>query len=346
MSFVKLLLATVAASIVLSGCGGGSPAASGGAPSEVRLGYFANVTHAPAVLGVAQGRFQKALGPVELKPATFNAGPSIIEAIFAGSLDIAYIGPGPAINGHVKSEGKAVRIISGCAANGVAIVARKDSGIAKLSDLAGKKIATPQFGNTQDLSAKHYILTELKARLRSDGGDTEILNIANAEQLSLFKSGQLDAVWSPEPWGARAIHEAGGVLIDEEKNLWPGKNFTVAVVLVSTKFLAKYPDTVEAFLRAHVESIDWINANRAEAATLVNDEIKKITKASLKDSVLTDAFARLQFSTDPFPETIRTFADWSYQLKIVKTQPDLTGLLDQKLLQKVLSGRSKEAAPK
>ena len=213
----------------LPGCGGPvttapAPAPAPGhkaPPAQVRLGYFANVTHAQALLGVARGDFQKALGNVPLKTMVFNAGPSAVEAFFAGELDLTYIGPSPAINAYVKSKGQAVRIISGAAANGVVIVARKDSGITRLEDLAGKRIATPQYGNTQDVSARHYVLNVLRQTLREQGGSTQIQPIANAEQLGLFKSGQLEAAWVPEPWGARLVHEAGGVIIEEEKNLWP-----------------------------------------------------------------------------------------------------------------------------
>jgi NitT/TauT family transport system substrate-binding protein len=327
---------------ILPGCGGppGTTAVPGAKapPAQVRLGYFANVTHAQALIGVSRGDFQKALGSVPLQTVTFNAGPSAIEAIFAGALDITYIGPSPALNAYVKSKGQAVRIVSGVAANGVAIVARKDSGIAKLEDLVGKRIATPQLGNTQDVSARHYVLSVLKAPLKDKGGATEIQPIANAEQLGLFKSGRIDAAWVPEPWGARLVHEAGGVVIEEEKNLWPRKNFVVAVVLVSTKFLERYPETVEAFLKAHVEITNWVNADRDQAAAVVNTELARLTHKALKKEVLADAFARLNFSTDPFTDSIETFAAWAYDLGFAGEKPDLKGLVDLRLLEKVQRG--------
>ncbi|MCY3021070.1 MAG: PhnD/SsuA/transferrin family substrate-binding protein, partial [Planctomycetota bacterium] len=186
-----LLLATV---FLMAGCGTSQtsvPVPGGKAvPAQVRLGYFANVTHAQALIGVSRGDFQKALGNVPLKTMTFNAGPSAVEAMFAEELDITYIGPSPALNAYVKSRGQAVRIVSGVAANGVVIVARKDSGIGKLEDLTGKRIATPQLGNTQDVSARHFITGVLKQPLKEKGGTTEIQPIANAEQLGLFRSGQ------------------------------------------------------------------------------------------------------------------------------------------------------------
>jgi len=310
--------------------------------AQVRLGYFANVTHAQALIGVARGDFQKALGGVPLKTMIFNAGPSAVEAIFAGELDLTYIGPSPAINAFVKSKGQAVRIVSGAAANGVVIVARNGSGIARLEDLAGKRLATPQYGNTQDVSARHYVLNVLKQPLKEQGGSTQILPIANAEQLGLFKSAQLDAAWVPEPWGARLVHEAGGVVIEEEKNLWPRKNFTVAVVLASAKFLEQNPEMVTAFLRVHAELTRWINAEPAQAAELVNGELRKLTGKALKKEVLAEAFSRLSFSTDPFPESIEQFAGWAYELGFAKEKPELKGLVDLRLLEKA----QREGAPR
>jgi len=335
---VLFTFASVFLAAALSGCGGSAPAAIGPAGAAklqaLRLGYFANLTHAQALLGVANGSFQKAIGDVPLKTTVFNAGPSVVEAFFAGELDLAYVGPSPALNAHVKSHGTAVRVISGSASNGVVIVARKDSGIAKLADLAGKRIATPQFGNTQDISARHYVLSVLKQTLKGNGGTTEIQNIANAEQLGLFKSGQLDAVWAPEPWGARLIHEAGGVLVEEEKNLWPEKNFTITVVLASQKLLAEHPEVVEKFLKAHLETTAWLNAHRDEAANAANVELQKLTGKSLKKEVLVDAFSRIGFSTDVFLDSIKTFADWSFDLKVAREQPDLKGFIDLSLLEK------------
>jgi NitT/TauT family transport system substrate-binding protein len=334
---VCIAVVAAALAVLLAGCAApasdppGTPSKST-APDAVRLGCFANVTHAQALIGIARGDFQKAIGSVPLKTLAFNAGPSAVEAIFAGELDITYIGPSPAINAHVKSKGRAVRIVSGSAANGVVVVARKDAGIAKLEDLAGKRIATPQYGNTQDVSARHYILNVLKQKLKADGGTTEIQTISNAEQLGLFKSAQIDAAWVPEPWGARLVQEAGGVIVAEEKDSWPEKNFAVTVVLVSTKFLEKHPDTVAALVRTHVELTDWVNAHRDEAADLVNGELQKLTGKPLPKAILSEAFARIAFTTDPFAASVEQFAAWAHKLGIAKDKPDLQGLVDTRFL--------------
>ncbi len=326
----------------LSGCGnatqpgGNANAAAAPQATTVRLGYFANITHAQALIGLQRGEFQKRLGDnIKIDTKVFNAGPSAVEALFAGEIDLTYIGPSPALNAHIKSNGKAVRIVAGGAANGVAIIVRKDAKIGKMEELAGKKIATPQFGNTQDVSARHYLLKTLNAKLKESGGDTEILTIANADQINLFRQGQIDAAWAPEPWGARLVHETGGVLLAEEKDMWPDKRFTTAVVLASAGFLEKNPELVEKFLRAHSDVTAWINANRPEAATLTNGELQKLVGKALKPEVLTDAFLRVEFTTDPLKASVVRFAEWSKELGFAKEVPDVEGLFDLKLLDKI-----------
>jgi len=324
------------------GCGWSSsskPGSGAGAadepPKSLRLGYFVNVTHAQALIGASRGDFQQALGSIQLETKTFNAGPSVIEAMFAGELDIAYIGPTPAVNGFIKSGGEHVRVVSGACANGVAIVVPKDSNVTELKQLVGKRIATPQYGNTQDVSARHYFVTKLKARLKEAGGETDIQPVANADQLNLFKLGQLDAAWSPEPWASRLIHEAGGRLLLEEKEEWEGKRFSSALVIVSPEFLKNHPQVVENFLRAHTKVTAWINANRAEATTRINDELKNLTGKALKPEVLQDAMTRVEFSTDPLPETVKIFAQWTKDLGMLKTLPDLQPMFELSIQKKI-----------
>jgi NitT/TauT family transport system substrate-binding protein len=324
---------------VLSGCGsaGSSPPAAGSsAPlKEIRLGYYANLTHAQAVVGVVRGDFQKAFGDVKINTAVFNAGPSAIEALFAGEIDITYVGPSPAINGYLKSKGKALRIIAGSANNGVCIVARPGSGIKTVQDLSGKRIATPQFGNTQDISARHFVLAQLKGKLKENGGDTEILNVANAEQIGLFKQGELDASWAPEPWAARLVHDAGGVIIEEEKNLWSEKSFASTLVVVSTNFLQQHPEAVETFLRTHVALTDWVKAHQDEAAGLVNEELKKLLGKALKPEVLKDAFSRIEFNVEAPIESVRRYAEWGHDLKLNKEKLEANGMFSLDILNKV-----------
>lgn len=326
---------------LLIGCGGTStpPTSADGTPARVRLGYFSNVTHAQALIGSSRGDFKKALGEkTQLVERVFNAGPEAVEALFAGELDATYIGPSPAINAYMKSRGSAVRVVAGSAANGVVVVVRKGSGITKLEELAGKRIASPQYGNTQDVSARHYLKNVLKQTLKEDGGKTDIIPIKNAEQLTLFKSGEIDAAWAPEPWGARLVHEAEGTLIAEEKDLWSDKKFAITLLLVSTKFLKEHPQTVEKLLAAHVEATKFINTNTVEAKSIVNAKLKELTGKPIADKVLDDTFTRTVFTTDPLEKSIATFVEWSRELGFTKEGQDVSGLVDLSLLKKVEAG--------
>ena len=248
MRWLNLLL--ISLSFGLTACDRGSTGADAkggaGAPKEVRIGYFANLTHAQGVLGVASGDFQQAVAPSTPTTRVFNAGPSLIEALFARQIDIGYVGPGPAINAHLKSKGSGIRIVAGAAANGVLIVAGPNSGVSSFAEIKGKRVATPQLGNTQDIAARHFLTTLLK---QEDAKN--VLPIANAEQASLMSRGEIDVAWAPEPWGSRLLIENGAKLVAQEKDLWPNKAFTLTLVVTTPEFLRKHPDVVEKVLVVH-----------------------------------------------------------------------------------------------
>jgi NitT/TauT family transport system substrate-binding protein len=239
----------------------------------VRAGYFPNVTHSQALCGRAQGRFEQALGSsVRIEWKVFNAGPSVIEALFAGALDLAYVGPNPAIAGYVRSKGEALRIVAGATSGGAALVVRSASGIAKPEDFHGKKVATPQLGNTQDVALRAWLQAH-KLKTREKGGDVLVIPIANPDQLTLFLKGEIDAAWAPEPWASRLIQEANARLFVDERDLWPNRQFVTAHLIVRTSFLREHPDVVKNWLRAHIELTEWINAKPTEAKQIVNHQI-------------------------------------------------------------------------
>src|SRR4051795_5304283 len=241
-------LAAVPVAVGLAACGGSSAADNGsGAPTELRLGYFANVTHAAALIGVQQGFIQDELGDTKLTTQVFNAGPYEVEALFAGGLDAAYIGPSPTINAYGQSDGDAIRIIAGAASGGAQLVVR--DGINSPSDLKGTTLASPQLGNTQDVALRTWLTDQGLKNSVQGGGDVTIAPTANADVLNLFKSGQLDGAWVPEPYASRLVLEGGGHVLVNEKDLWPGGKFVTTHLIVSTEFLTKYPDTVAALLR-------------------------------------------------------------------------------------------------
>jgi NitT/TauT family transport system substrate-binding protein len=289
------------------------------------------------VIGIADGSFKRALGDkVQLDVKVFNAGPSAIEAMFAGQLDLTYIGPNPAINGYVKSKGTALRIIAGATSGGAVLVVRRDSGIAKPSDFAGKKIASPQLGNTQDVALRGWLLKQ-NLKLREQGGDTQVIPTANPDILTLFRKKEIDAAWVPEPWGARLVHEADGVLFLDERDLWPNGQFVTAHVIVSTKFLNEHPDLVRKWLTAHVELTQRINADPAAARQRLNAEIERLTGQALPAEILEEAWSRQTITWDPIRSSLFGSADAAFLAGFLgDTRPNLDKIYDLTLLNQVL----------
>lgn len=339
-SFTAAILAVSA--LLLAACGGSEPSAAGasaGAAQNValRLGYFPNVTHAQPQVGLARGTFAEELGAnvkVELK--TFNAGPSAIEALFAGAIDATYIGPNPAITGYVQSQGKDLRIIAGATSAGALLVVRGDAGITKPADFANKKIATPQLGNTQDVALRAW-LKQNGLNDRQRGGNVQVIPTANADALSLISRGQLDGAWVPEPWASRIVQEAGGKVFLDERDLWPNGDFVTTHLIVRTKFLQEHPDVVERLLRAHVKTTQWINEHPDEAKKLLNESIKKISGAALADAIINSAWRNQKITYDPVASSLRKSAVDAFALGYLgEKQPDLANIYALEPLNKVL----------
>jgi NitT/TauT family transport system substrate-binding protein len=319
-------------------------ARAAGEPVVVRAGHFPNITHSQALIGRAKGWFERALAPearVEWK--TFNAGPSAIEALFADAIDLTYIGPNPAITGYIRSQGEALRVVAGATSGGAALVVRGDSGIQKPEDFHGKRIASPQLGNTQDVALRAWLLSH-KMTPRERGGDVQVIPIANPDQLTLFLTKQIDAAWAPEPWASRLIFEAQGRLFLDERDLWPQGQFVTAHLIVSTKFLRQHRDVLKKWIRAHVELTEWINQNLPEAKRILNEEIKKETYKALPGAVLDNAFSRLRVTYDPVRSSLLTSAQWAFEAGLLgRSRPDLSRLYDLSVLNEVL--KEKGAQP-
>ena len=312
-----------------SAASGVSSAGSNAAPTQIRIGYFANLTHAQAVLGVASGEFQQAVSPAQVKTTVFNAGPSLVEALFAGEIDIGYVGPGPALSAHAKSRGQGIRVISGAAANGVVIVARKDSGISTLADLAGKRVATPQKGNTQDIAARRYLKFELKQQ------DPKVVPVSNAEQVGLMSRGQIDASWAPEPWGSFLVSQAGAKVIAAEKDLWPEKQFAIAIVITTPEFLKAHPDTLEKVLTVHRAWTTRLTNEPDKYVPQLEQGLFDLTRKKLPAGVTKSALTNTQFTDDPLPHTFDVYAQWSYDVGFSKEKTDTKGLIDTTILRKL-----------
>jgi NitT/TauT family transport system substrate-binding protein len=311
---------------------------------EIRVGAFPNVTHAQPMVGKANGWFEKAMGPnVKIQWQSFNAGPSAIEAVFAGSLDMTYIGPNPAINGYVRSNGEALRIIAGATSGGAALIVRGDSGINTPGDFHGKRIASPQMGNTQDVALRAWLKSQ-GLKTRDKGGDVEVIPVANPDQLTLFLKKEIDAAWAPEPWASRLVHEANGRIFLDERTLWPNGQFLTTALVVSTKFLNEHPDLVKKWLRAHVELTGWINGHVPEAKQLLNQQIQRETGKPLSADVLNDAFSRMQVTYDPVRGPLLRAAQSAFDAGFLGRQmPDLSRIYDLTLLNQVLTEEGKKA---
>ena len=321
----------------LAGCGTSSSGNNG--QTTVNLGYYPNLTHAVALVGVANGTFQKELGSkVKLQTQTFNAGPSEIQALLAGSIDIAFVGPAPAVSGYTQSHGSALQVIAGASSGGVLFVVRANAGIHSATDLANKKIADPQKGGTQDVALRTYLQAHgLKST--DQGGNVQVISTDNANILNLLKTGQIDGAWVPEPWATRLLVEGQGKVFLNENSLWPSGQFATTVIVVRKAFYAAHPDIVNKFLQADVETVQYINANPSSAQQLANAQIKKITGASIKSNEVALAFQDLQITYDPFASTTTTQSNRSFTLGFVQSKPDLTSFYNLGPLNTILTSK-------
>ncbi|MFF8092745.1 aliphatic sulfonate ABC transporter substrate-binding protein [Streptomyces sp. NPDC016675] len=308
---------------------------------SVRIGYFGNVTHATALVGNQKGFFQKALGATEAKYATFNAGPSEIEALNSGSIDIGWIGPSPSINGYTKSGGKNLRIIGGSASGGVKLVVNPEK-IKSVKDVKGKRIATPQLGNTQDVAFLNWVAEQgWKVDAQSGKGDVTVVRSDNKVTPDAYKAGSLDGAWVPEPTASKLVAEGGKVLLDES-TLWPDEKFVITNIIVSQKFLEEHPKAVEAVLKASVETNKWIKANPDEAKAAANRQLEKDTGKALPAEVLDPAWQSIEVTDDPLAATLDAQAEHAVKAGLLD-EPDLQGIYDLRPLNKVLGAEGRPA---
>jgi NitT/TauT family transport system substrate-binding protein len=316
----------------------------------LRVGHFANVTHAQAVVAhglsrQGKGWFEQRLGPdVKIQWFVYNAGPTAMEAIFAKSIDLTYVGPNPAINAHLKSRGEEIRIVAGACSGGAALVVQGDGRIRTDADFKGRRVATPQFGNTQDVAARAWLQSK-GFRITMTGGDVLVVPTANADQLPLFAKGDLDAVWTVEPWVSRLVLEGKGKVYLDESSLWKetGGRYVTTHLVGSARFLKEHPDLVRKWIGAHVELTEWINAHPEEAKRLLNDELKAETSRALSPEILDAAWKRLELTCDPVRASLMKSAEDARRIGFLKQPPDLSRIYDLKLLTEVLAERKMPA---
>jgi len=304
--------------------------------NTVRIGYFPNLSHAQALVGVANGNFERALEGTNVQYKTFNAGPAAIEALFTNQVDITYVGPNPAINGYMRTHGEGLKVIAGATSGGVLFVVRADSGIESPKDLAGKKFTSPQYGNTQDTSLKSYII-ENGLKLAEYGGNVHVLSAKNPDTMILFLKKEIDGAWVPEPWGTILVKNANGKIFLDERDLWPDGEFANTVLIVRSEFLDKHPDIVKNVLQAHVETTLWINEHPEEAEKVVNAQLKVLMGKELPADVIHEAFSRMQVTYRPMKFSLFKFAEEAYELGMLgREKPDLSDIYYTSLLNEVL----------
>jgi len=325
--------------IGLTGCGGGQSKPGPTAAGVIRVGYFPNLTHAQALAGLARGDFARSLGPkVKIETTVFNAGPSVIEALFAKRIDLAYVGANPAINGYVQSQGKALRIVSGAMSGGAALVVRADAGIATPEALDGKRIASPQLGNTQDVALRAFIAKHgLKAR--ENGGTVDIIPTPNAQIIDLIRNKQLDGAWVPEPWASRLVVDGGCQVLVDERDLWPHGDFVTAQIIVSTDYLQAHRAIVRAWVDAHVAVTQWMLDDPDEAKQVVNAEVEKLSGKPLSPAVLEAAWARMRPTWDPIAPSLVASANAAHAAGFLREEPVLAGIYDLDALNDALRTR-------
>jgi NitT/TauT family transport system substrate-binding protein len=348
----------------------------------LRMGYFPNLNHAQVIIGLANGHFQKALSEnstssgeeggedISIEEYVFSAGPSAIEALYAGQIDVAYVGPNPAINGYLASNGEGIRIISGSASGGAVFVVRNDTGIQSASDLGGKKFASPQLGNTQDVALRKYLIQSGYETVEN-GGNVTVVPVKPSDILTLMLKKEIDGAWVPEPWGARLVKEANGKILVDERDLWPpdGK-FVTTNIIARSDYLKNNPETIRKLINAHIDETIWINdtlqnirnddvngaswykENESNAdfenggveafIHSFNDGLKRITGNTVPEDELSDALQRLEFTYDPIEQSLFRMADDAYDLGLIGrgNEPDLTNIYDLGLLKQVLKERN------
>jgi NitT/TauT family transport system substrate-binding protein len=333
LSAVLTPLVAIASVTGLAACGDDS-IASPNEPVTLRLGHFPNLTHATPIVGVEKGIFKEKLGSnVTLEIKTFNAGPEAVEALLSGALDATYIGPNPAVNAYEKSKGSAVRVVAGSASGGVAFIVKPS--ITKPEDLKGKKIATPQLGNTQDVALRYWLKEKGYKTTKDGGGDVSIIPQANATTVEAFKNGAIDGAWVPEPFATQLVKAGGKVFLDE-RDLWPDGKFVITHLLVAKKFLDRSPTVIKNLIAGSVAANEWINGNPADAQKTLSDGIQKLSGKPLDAALTAEAWKRITFLDDPVASSLLAGADHAVEIGLLTKVNNLEGLYDLKLLNEVL----------
>ncbi len=339
---MRTFVAALAVMLLGMACGSSSPGSDDG-PLTIRLGYFPNLTHAPALVGLQNGLLAHQLGDgVSIEQHTFNAGGDAVTAILSGSLDVGFVGPNPTVNAFVQSHGQAIRVVSGATSGGALLVVRPD--ITSPSQLRGKKIADPQLGGTQDVALRWYLKSQGFKTDTLGGGDVSVVPQDNSLTLNAFKARQIDGAWLPEPWASRLVLEGGGRVLADERDLWPDGKFVTTDLIVATQFLRDHPKRIKALLEGLYATVTYLNENATQAQSIANTAVASITGKKLAAGVVSAAWPHMAFTLDPLAATLQTSADHAHSLGLLR-DANLNGLYDLALLNEVLAEHNEPAVP-
>ncbi|AJM92051.1 ABC transporter substrate-binding protein [Nitrosopumilus piranensis] len=308
MKIRSAIVGGIVAIVVLSALGIALNSSDTAHENKIRIAYFPNIGHAIPIVGMEKGFFEEKIGSeTKIETKVFDSGPQAIESIFANSIDLAYVGPGPAINGFLNSENNNVKILTGAASGGASFIVHPDSEIITASDFAGKKIAAPQIGNTQDVSLRHY-LSENQLKPAEKGGSVIVYNIPNPDIYTLFVKGDIDGAWVAEPWATILETELNGKRLFYEEELWPNKEFASVLLIGNTDYVKKNKNIIDKFLGAHHDTMIWINDNPKETRIVFNNFLNSYLGQSLSDDVVDIALSNIQITDDPKPDSVVSFA--------------------------------------
>ncbi|GAA1457199.1 ABC transporter substrate-binding protein [Nocardiopsis exhalans] len=333
--------AVLAIGMVATACGANGGGDDGARVDKLTLGYFPNITHAPALVGVENGTLDEALGDVELSTQTFNAGPDAINALFAGEIDATFVGPNPAVNGWAQSDGTALRIIAGSTSRGAGLVVKPE--IESVEDLPGTTLSTPQLANTQDVALRWFAQEQGWEVGTEGGGELSIIPQENSDIINAFELDEIDGAWVPEPHLSRLLVELDGKLLVDESDLWPetGGEFVTTHLIVNADFLESHPDVVEDLLRGHIENVDWINENSEEAQAVAISHLESVSGRGPSPEVVASAFDNAVFTFDPIAPSLQGGADHAEVVGLLDSV-DLDGIYALDLLNELLSEDGRE----
>jgi NitT/TauT family transport system substrate-binding protein len=319
----RATLAVTLAALIAAGCSSSATKAKGRA-DVLRLGVFPNLTHAPALVAIASGILDRDLAPAQAKVTVFNSGSQAGQALLSGSLDATFIGPAPSAS--LFEQGGSVVVVSGAVQNGASLVVRTGSGIQSASDLAGKKVAVPGIGNTQDIALRTW-LHQNGLKAKDEGGTVAVITVDNPELPQTFQQKQVDAAWEPEPWPSVLESQNLATELVDETSLWPGGAFPTTGLLVSKGYLSAHPDVVRKLVQANVDAIQYINQYPDKAKQLASQQLQKIGGLELSDAVLDEAWGKLRFSYDPLVAVAEQYATNAWKLGVFDTKPDNLGAM-------------------